>query len=58
MDVYSLGMLLWELWHEMVPFNNELELAKEYVLKEEARPEIESRVCNIEMTKLIRLCWQ
>ena len=24
MDVYSFGMILWELWHEEVPFDNDI----------------------------------
>ena len=27
MDVYSYGMILWELWHESVPFDNDLNQA-------------------------------
>lgn len=32
MDVYSYGMILWELWHEHVPFDNDLALYSKYVL--------------------------
>ena len=31
-DVYSFGMILWELWHEHVPFENDLSLYTQYVL--------------------------
>lgn len=24
MDVYSFGMVLWELWHQAIPFDNEI----------------------------------
>ena len=26
MDVFSFGMILWELWHEHVPFDNDVGL--------------------------------
>ena len=40
MDVYSFGMILWELWHESVPFDNDINQAIQYVVKEESRPKI------------------
>eukprot|EP00347_Sterkiella_histriomuscorum_P012447 403368538 len=69
MDIYSYGMLMWELWHETIPFDNDLSLCEQYVVKEDSRPmiltqnntnsEIESsKTCDEEMAKLIRLCWQ
>ncbi len=39
-DVYSFGMLMWELWHEHVPFDNDVALCQQYVLQEDARPMI------------------
>ena len=66
-DVYSFGMLMWELWHETVPFDNDVALCQQYVLQEDARPMIqitgkqeegEVNTCEEEMAKLIRLCWQ
>ena len=40
-DVYSFGMILWELWHETVPFDNDVALCQQYVIQEDARPMIE-----------------
>ena len=40
MDVYSFGMLMWEILYEAVPFEGELKDAVEYVVKEDARPKI------------------
>jgi len=40
MDVYSFGVMLWELWHQSIPFDNDIKQATQYVLKEESRPKI------------------
>ena len=40
MDTYSFGMILWDLWHCQVPFDNEISQAQTYVIKEDARPKI------------------
>ncbi len=69
MDVYSFGMLMWEIWHETIPFDNDLNLCQQYVVKEDSRPMILTtansiaaieggKCCEEEMAKLIRLCWQ
>ena len=39
-DVYSFGMILWELWHESIPFDNDMVEAQKYVVNEESRPKI------------------
>lgn len=39
MDVYSYGLLLWELWHCQVPFENNLEMAIHFV-KDGHRPKL------------------
>lgn len=31
-DVYSFGMIMWELWHETVPFDDDVTLCQQYVL--------------------------
>eukprot|EP00347_Sterkiella_histriomuscorum_P021348 403334300 len=63
MDTYSYGMLLWEIWHELIPFDNDLKLCQNYVVNEQSRPQImpnegANNGCDDEMAKLIRLCWQ
>lgn len=40
MDVYSFGMILWELLYNIVPFDNDLKTAIKYVLEEDSRPMI------------------
>ena len=40
MDVYSFGVLMWELLHEKQPFDGDLSSAIEYVVKQDARPAI------------------
>jgi hypothetical protein len=39
MDSYSYGIILWELWHQEIPFDNDVSSAKQYVM-EESRPQI------------------
>ena len=56
MDIYSFGIIMWELLHDQVPFDNNLALARNYVLKEDARPLIGDHVDG-ELARLIRLCW-
>lgn len=40
MDIYSYGMIIWEIWHQSVPFDGDIGTAQEYVVKEESRPKI------------------
>ena len=40
MDVYSYGMILWELMHQTIPFNGDVLQAQHYVFKEQSRPKI------------------
>lgn len=40
MDVYSFGMLMWELLFEKVPFEGDIDMAIEYVVDQDARPQI------------------
>lgn len=61
MDIYSYGMLLWELVHMALPFDNDLTMAIKYIIEEDCRPMIVSEdggLCDKEMAQLIRLCWQ
>ena len=45
MDIYSFGMLMWEVLYEQQPFEGDLKSTIEYVLKEDARP----RIMTVEM---------
>ena len=40
MDVYSFGMLMWEIFHETVPFDGDLKACTDYVVNSDARPKI------------------
>ena len=46
-----------ELLHEQVPFDNDIALARNFVLVEQARPLLSDDV-PVEMAKMIRMCWQ
>lgn len=35
MDVYSFGLIMWELWHEKLPFDGDIKEAIEVVLQED-----------------------
>ena len=38
MDIYSFGMVMWELMYESLPFDGDLQACKQFVLEEDARP--------------------
>lgn len=40
MDVYSLGLIMWELYHEAVPFDGDLKACTQYVVEGDERPKI------------------
>lgn len=74
MDVYSFGMLMWEVLHQTVPFDGDLSVCTEYVVNSESRPKIETLNETVRVTEsgetesfgevsdglaeIIRLCWQ
>lgn len=41
MDIYSFGFLMWELFHEQVPFDNNIDECKMHVCHDNSRPRIE-----------------
>ena len=41
MDAYSFGLLLWEVWHEKMPFDGDLSEAESVVINDDNRPAIE-----------------
>lgn len=60
MDVYSFGIIMWEIWHEHIPFDGDLQMAIKYVFEETSRPMInsqEDKVCSDSYASLIRQCW-
>jgi len=42
MDVYSFGLIMWELYHESIPFDDDLQACSEFVLNRDERPKIQS----------------
>lgn len=40
MDVYSFGIIMWELFHECVPFDGKLKECSKLILEEDFRPKI------------------
>lgn len=40
MDVYSFGMIMWELYHETKPFNGDLKYCTDSVVNADERPKI------------------
>jgi hypothetical protein len=46
-----------EMLHDAIPFDNDLKLAKNYVLTEDARPKISDDI-DRDVAVIIRLCWQ
>ena len=56
-DVYSYGMVLWELFANTTPFDVELPQVISYVVEQKLRPKIESNF-DKEIAELIRTCWE
>lgn len=58
-DIYSLGMIFYEIFTENKPFNGFLlkELTKK-VSAEKSRPKIQDNILSSKLANLIRCCWQ
>ena len=56
-DIYSFGMILWEILHDTVPFDNDWRNIANYVVQEDMRPKISPNVPQ-SVACLIRKCWQ
>ncbi len=55
-DVYSFGMLLWELYTMTIPFNVKMKTIYNMVAVENFRPEI-TKDFNHYIANIIRCCW-
>jgi hypothetical protein len=55
-DIYSFGMILWEMITNTVPFDVKLNEIKKYVLEEKVRPEVPTNI-DKNLSTLIRNCW-
>ena len=74
MDIYSFGMLMWEVLHQTVPFDGDLKVCTDYVVNSESRPKIDEETGTVRYTEageeerlgevsdslaeIIRMCWQ
>ena len=56
-DVYSFGIIVWEIYSGLVPFNDDYETAFEYVVKNEGRPKIVETIPDT-IKEVIRECWK
>lgn len=71
-DVYSFGVIMWEVLHEMVPFDGKLRDCTDLVIKQDLRPAInvdgeydssamveskQKEVCSQTLANLISSCW-
>ena len=55
-DIYSFGMILWEIFTETIPFDVKLSELKKYIIEEKLRPEVSTNL-NKNIAELIRNCW-
>lgn len=55
-DVYSFGILLWEIMTQVVPFNVKMKELYDYVVEQKCRPEITKDIDG-DIAELIRMCW-
>ena len=57
-DVYSLGMIIWFLFREQIPFHNlSINVINKYVIDDRARPKIPEHL-DESLSQLMRVCWQ
>lgn len=56
-DIYSLGIIFWEIFSENKPFNTSLKEIFKIVVEDKLRPEISKDLIPEKMALLIKKCW-
>lgn len=56
-DIYSLGIIFWEIFNEKVPFNTSLKEVYKYVVEDKLRPMIDINKTPESVGELIKKCW-
>ena len=56
-DIYSLGLIIWEIFTEVRPFSVSLKEIYKYVIEQNLRPEIISEQTPPQIAAIIRKCW-
>ena len=56
-DIYSLGLIIWEIFSEIQPFNVSLKDVYKFVVEENLRPEIVIEKIPPSVSGIIKKCW-
>lgn len=56
-DIYSLGVIFWEIFNEKTPFNTSLKEVYKYVVEDKLRPMIDINMTPELVGELIKKCW-
>lgn len=56
-DIYSYGLIIWEIFTEIKPFNISLKELYKFVVEENMRPELSLESIPLEIRNIIKKCW-